>query len=590
MNTTQIKYILQKNGYSTTSNTELDLTKFSIIFLDQDGNLYPNSKQFRYKFDYTNEYLKVYEGRVRNNTFIPNLTNKPNHIISFDLIAGFLQGSIIDDRGQILYHKDFDLDRTPYENSFTIKFYNYDNSLLDTQYVLNGSELSYRKSTPTKPEDNNYTYTFNGWLPALGTATKNESYIAQFTAVPKTYTIKFVDTNNNVLQESQVAYGATPVYSGPTLSKDDDPKYTYSVGWTPEITTVTGDATYTVKFTATSFKRYEVKYVNYDGTVLLRVADVVYGGNTSYNKATPTKPEDDNYTYTFSGWSPTPGPITGTTTYTAQYTSTAKLVKYTYSYKDSDGTILTWDTKPGDSDTGFHATFNTWFKWTPSSSATLSGASIGINPDWLKFYIDGVEYSSIQKKNDSTFRMKRVSNGEMCDYDFIDGTIDGDDITTNIMYIGAGSDILSNETDSNISALRNWLNANGTLITDPKGYTKDGITWNFTNWTQSGTVLTAHYITNQSLKFTKPSGSYVITLTYPDNSTASVTQDNSGSSVKYLGKSNEFITTSIGNTTISLKSIYNVVYGGKSYSSGSVITTLKYYDNVENITLTSMTN
>ncbi|MCR5102577.1 MAG: Ig-like domain-containing protein [Butyrivibrio sp.] len=58
-----------------------------------------------------------------------------------------------------------------------------------------------------------------------------------------------------------------------------------------------------------------------EGTVIEK--DVVYPGQTAeYNGDTPTKASDAQYTYTFSGWSPTPGAIFTDTTYTATYTST----------------------------------------------------------------------------------------------------------------------------------------------------------------------------------------------------------------------------------------------------------------------------
>lgn len=67
-------------------------------------------------------------------------------------------------------------------------------------------------------------------------------------------------------------------------------------------------------------------FKNYNGTVLQTVT-VNNGATPSYTGATPTKPKDKQYTYTFSGWSPSLGAITGNTTYTAQFT--AKLREYT---------------------------------------------------------------------------------------------------------------------------------------------------------------------------------------------------------------------------------------------------------------------
>ena len=63
-------------------------------------------------------------------------------------------------------------------------------------------------------------------------------------------TITFVDEDGTVLQESEVAAGRTPEYTGDTPTKKEDKNYTYTfAGWNPEITTVTDDTVYTATYT-----------------------------------------------------------------------------------------------------------------------------------------------------------------------------------------------------------------------------------------------------------------------------------------------------------------------------------------------------
>ena len=64
---------------------------------------------------------------------------------------------------------------------------------------------------------------------------------------------------------------------------------------------------------------YTIRFVNYDDTELLKLTDVVEGTLPAYTGATPTRPSDDQYTYIFSGWSPTIVAATKDATYTAQY-------------------------------------------------------------------------------------------------------------------------------------------------------------------------------------------------------------------------------------------------------------------------------
>ena len=69
--------------------------------------------------------------------------------------------------------------------SYTIIFVNWDGSNLQTTSVTEGEMPQYTGSTPTRPDDEEYTYTFSGWTPAIVAATEDATYTATFTATPK---------------------------------------------------------------------------------------------------------------------------------------------------------------------------------------------------------------------------------------------------------------------------------------------------------------------------------------------------------------------------------------------------------------------
>ncbi|MCR5783123.1 MAG: hypothetical protein K6G90_10375, partial [Clostridia bacterium] len=79
------------------------------------------------------------------------------------------------------------------------------------------------------------------------------------------------------------------------------------------------DTTLYAKWT---INKYTVIWENADGTVLETDNNVEYGATPSYDGNEPTKATDADYHYTFSSWSG-PATVTGATTMTAQFTSTA---------------------------------------------------------------------------------------------------------------------------------------------------------------------------------------------------------------------------------------------------------------------------
>ena len=70
--------------------------------------------------------------------------------------------------------------------TYTIIWENFDGEILEKDYKVSyGTIPTYDGSTPVKPDDTEYHYTFNGWSPTIYKADKNQTYVAQFSKTAK---------------------------------------------------------------------------------------------------------------------------------------------------------------------------------------------------------------------------------------------------------------------------------------------------------------------------------------------------------------------------------------------------------------------
>ena len=109
--------------------------------------------------------------------------------------------------------------------------------MLETDYNVNHGDTPTCSKTPTKPADEQYTYTFAGWSPNPYPANKNETYTPIFESTVKKYTVTWINYDGDELEKDEnVPYGTTPEYNraDPTRPDENGKSFTF-IGWEPAV-------------------------------------------------------------------------------------------------------------------------------------------------------------------------------------------------------------------------------------------------------------------------------------------------------------------------------------------------------------------
>lgn len=113
---------------------------------------------------------------------------------------------------------------------FVVKFVNYDNTVLDTQYVDKGgnavdplTRADNPIDTPTKPSSVSTDFTFKAWDLPLTNIFSDRTIKATYSETTRRYTIKYV-SRGVTLQESTGLYGENVEYTGaiPTYTLEEN--------------------------------------------------------------------------------------------------------------------------------------------------------------------------------------------------------------------------------------------------------------------------------------------------------------------------------------------------------------------------------
>ena len=140
-------------------------------------------------------------------------------------------------------------------NTYTITWLDMSGGVLGTTEVPYGETPSFE--APEMAPDEQFTYTFEAWVPEVEPVTGDAEYIAIYSMSPRKYTVTWLNDDGTLIDTTEVAYGETPAHADMAKEADEDYLYTFR-GWTPAITAVTGDATYTADYNR--ILRYNVAF------------------------------------------------------------------------------------------------------------------------------------------------------------------------------------------------------------------------------------------------------------------------------------------------------------------------------------------
>ena len=229
-----------------------------------------------------------------------------------------------------------------YQYTITFKNSATDGGMVIDAPLVDAGERPVCRVTPTKTATAAETFEFSNWSgyapgAELPVVTGSAEYTAVYTGTPRPYTITFQNFDGTVLQQSDVNYGTTPTYDGATPYRAKDAFYSYTFSeWSPAITSVTGEATYTAQYTSTT-RGFTIQFVDYDGTVL-EVKDVPRGQTPEYTGSSISRAATVDKTYTFNSWSPALVEVTEDAIYTATYNETPR--EYTITWLNDDGSQI----------------------------------------------------------------------------------------------------------------------------------------------------------------------------------------------------------------------------------------------------------
>ncbi|MCX4363192.1 MAG: leucine-rich repeat protein [Clostridia bacterium] len=228
-------------------------------------------------------------------------------------------------------------------HTYTVRYVNWDGSLLFEEQVGSGEPSVYGGENPQRESSDKFSYVFKGWTDAdkLDAITRNITVQAVFEQNINTFTVTFVYGDGKRATLREIGFGTDLTYSNlvPTdVAKESTPQFEYIfIGWDRTFDNITSDMLITAKYSEQT-RIYEVKFFVDDKCI--KAISAPYGSSVEA-PSQPVKVEDDGFTYEFVGWDKTVDKVEEDTQVNAIFNKIANT--YVIQYLNWDGALLYTD-------------------------------------------------------------------------------------------------------------------------------------------------------------------------------------------------------------------------------------------------------
>ena len=304
-------------GYTATFDSTL--RQYEVVFEDEDGTVLKAAILYNY-------------GTLVNDIMLPP---DPKKNPTATTVYTFKGWSLKPVTGDVTY-------KASYEESprmYLVTFVGDDGkTIVDTASYEYETDVS-KIVVPEAPVKDGFKFT--GWTPEIASVTSEATYKANYVESNK-FVVTWRNEDGTMLLQQTYTEGETPTYAGETPTKESTVESDFAFdGWTPAVAAVAKDVEYTATYKA-SARKYYVKFVNYEGTLL---DSTVYEYGTLAEAITvpavPERASTENYIYTFAGWLPAVGDVTGDVTYMALFGNEKRT--YTVTFVDENGEVFNSD-------------------------------------------------------------------------------------------------------------------------------------------------------------------------------------------------------------------------------------------------------
>lgn len=395
--------------------------------------------------------------------------------------------------------------------------------------AVNGNTVTVNGQTVTAAANAataQYTYSFVDWT-AAQTVGNDTVITANFSRSVNSYTVTWKNGDTVLETDENVAYGSTPVYNGaqPTKESDNENIYTFS-GWSPAISSVTGDITYIAQFTTTANKHTVVFYDD-DGVTELGRVVVGHGETAIYPNALPTKESTAEITYTFEKWvtakdEATEASFTNITedkSVYAKYSTTART--YVVTFCDYDGTTISQinvaygnaATAPGDPEREGYR-FDGWDKAYSNITGELTVKATYVQQFTVEFldYDNSVIDTQLVDYNESATAPENPTrnNYKFTGWNTVFNNV-VHDLTVKAEYIRQYKVTFLDYDETVLKEVMVDAGSTAVAPSNPskEGYIFDGWDKAFANVTSDLTVTATYKVKTYTVKFVMPDGTII---------------------------------------------------------------------------------